>query len=93
MQNDIFGVYLKEKRTQRHLSLRELARKSGIAHTYLRNIEKGIKPPPSDKILLQLEKSLLLDEASKVIFYDIAAQVKKLLIKTLFTYRQIFQVI
>lgn len=78
MQNDIFGVYLKEKRVLRDMSLRELAKQSGIAHTYLRNIENGKKPPPSDKILLRLEKVLLLDDESKTLFYDIAAQVKEM---------------
>lgn len=76
--NSIFGAFLKEKRTQKNMSLRGLARRSGIAHTYLMNIENGKKPPPSDRILLRLEKALLLDEESKRLFYDIAAQVKKM---------------
>ena len=76
LNNNLFGAFLKEKRLQNDLSLRELAEKASIAHTYLLNIENGNKPPPSDKILVQLEKTLLLDEESKVLFYDIAAQVK-----------------
>ena len=78
LNNNLFGAFLKEKRLQKDMSLRELAAKVGIAHTYLMNIENGNKPPPSDKILVQLEKSLLLDEESKILFYDIAAQVKHL---------------
>ena len=78
LNNNLFGVFLKEKRLQKGMSLRELAAKVGIAHTYLMNIENGNKPPPSDKILVQLEKSLLLDEESKILFYDIAAQVKEM---------------
>ena len=78
LNNNLFGAFLKEKRLQKDLSLRELAEKANIAHTYLLNIENGNKPPPSDKILMRLEKALLLDEEAKVLFYDIAAQVKHL---------------
>ena len=76
--NNVFGAFLKEKRLQKNMSLRELSKKSGIAHTYLRNIENGTKTPPSDKILLRLEKALLLDDDSRILFYDIAAQVKEM---------------
>jgi transcriptional regulator with XRE-family HTH domain len=76
LNNNLFGAFLNEKRLQKDLSLRELAEKANIAHTYLLNIENGNKPPPSDKILMQLEKALTLDEESKILFYDIAAQVK-----------------
>lgn len=78
LNNNLFGDFLKEKRLQKDLSLRELAEKANIAHTYLLNIENGNKPPPSDKVLIRLEKALALDEESKVLFYDIAAQVKHL---------------
>lgn len=76
LNNNLFGAFLKEKRLQKDLSLRELAEKANIAHTYLLNIENGSKPPPSDKVLMRLEKVLTLDEESKVLFYDIAAQIK-----------------
>ena len=78
LNNNLFGAFLKEKRLQKDLSLRELAEKANIAHTYLLNIENGNKPPPSDKVLIRLEKALALDEESKILFYDIAAQVKQL---------------
>ena len=84
LNNNLFGAFLKEKRLQKDLSLRELAEKENIAHTYLLNIENGNKPPPSDKILMQLEKSLLLDEEAKALFYDIAAQIKHLCNKSNF---------
>lgn len=78
LNNNLFGTFLKEKRLQKDMSLRELAEKANIAHTYLLNIENGNKPPPSDKILMQLEKALTLEEEGKFLFYDIAAQVKHL---------------
>ena len=78
LNNNLFGDFLKGKRLRKDLSLRELAEKANIAHTYLLNIENGNKPPPSDKVLIRLEKALALDEESKVLFYDIAAQVKHL---------------
>ncbi len=78
LNNNLFGAFLKEKRLQKDLSLREFAEKANIAHTYLLNIENGSKPPPSDKVLEQFEGALLLDEKSKHLFYDIAAKDKHL---------------
>ena len=78
LSNNFFVAFLKEKRLQKDMSLRELAKKANIAHTYLLNIENGNKPPPSDKVLMQLETALALDKESKTLFYDIAAQEKHL---------------
>ena len=78
LNNNLFGILLKEKRIQKGMSLRELANKASIAHTYLLNIENGIKPPPSDQILIQLEEALILDEKSRILFYDTAAHAKYL---------------
>lgn len=52
------GNFLKELRGDR--SLREVGRKSGISHTYISNIERGIDPrsgseiKPSPKLLRRL---------------------------------------
>ncbi len=78
LNNNLFGAFLKEKRLQKDLSLREHAEKANIAHTYLLNIENSSKPPPSDKVLMQLEKALSLDDEAQALYYDIAAQVKHL---------------
>ena len=78
LKHNLFGVYLKEKRQQKNISLRELSRKANIAHTYILKIENGSKPPPSDDALLRLAKGLNLDDESAEIFFDLAAKCKRI---------------
>lgn len=75
---NLFGTLLKEKREQKNISLRELAKAVKITPTYLLYIEEGSKPPPSDKVLLKLANVLMLDSESKAIFFDIALKAKQL---------------
>ena len=51
------GGYLKDQRTQAHLSLRQLADRAGISNPYLSQIERGLKKP-SAEILQALAKGL-----------------------------------
>ena len=53
----IFGIKIKTFRTQQGLSLQELSRKSGLAASYLSEIESGKKYPKPDK-LLKLSQAL-----------------------------------
>lgn len=46
----IFGLKLKQLRTEKNLSLVELAEKSGLSVSYLNEIEKGKKYPKGSKI-------------------------------------------
>lgn len=75
---NLFGTFLKEKREQNNISLRELAKTVKVTPTYLLYIEEGSKPPPSDEILLRLADALMLDTDSRVIFFDIALKSKNL---------------
>lgn len=77
-KHNLFGVFLKEKRQEQNISLRELSNKAGIMHTYIAKIENGNKPPPSDDILLRLAKGLSLDNESTEIFFDLAAKCKRI---------------
>ncbi|AUC86542.1 DNA-binding protein [Polaribacter sp. ALD11] len=52
----IFGLKLKQIRTERKLSLFGLAKLSGLSKSYLNEIEKGKKYPKTDKILILSEK-------------------------------------
>lgn len=47
----IFGIKIKTFRTEQGLSLQELSKKSGIAVSYLSEIESGKKYPKPDKLL------------------------------------------
>lgn len=76
MDNNAFGVFLKEKRQQNGLSLRALGKQVELSHIYLYNIESGKKAPPSDDVIKRLANALNLDEKSRLLFFDIAAQCK-----------------
>ena len=73
---NFFGLFLKEKRLQKDLSLRKLAELSGLSHIYLYHVENGKKAPPSDMALIELANALKLDNKSKIIFFDLAAKSK-----------------
>ena len=51
----IFGLKLKQIRTEKNLSLFGLSKLSGLSKSYLNEIEKGKKYPKTDKILLLSE--------------------------------------
>lgn len=51
----IFGLKLKQIRTEKNLSLFGLAKITGLSKSYLNEIEKGKKYPKRDKILLLSE--------------------------------------
>ena len=53
----IFGLKLKQIRTERNLSLYGLSKITGLSKSYLNEIEKGKKYPKTDKIIL-LAKAL-----------------------------------
>ena len=71
---DIFGIYLYQNRQEKQISLRELASKTGVSHTYLYNIEKGHKAPPNDLVLVKLADVLCLNCAERKLWFDIAAK-------------------
>jgi len=51
----VFGLKLKGLRLDRNLSLKELAKKTGLSPSYLNEIEKGKKYPRTEKILILAE--------------------------------------
>lgn len=74
--DNTFGIFLKEKRQQNGLSLRALGKYVELSHIYLYNIESGKKAPPSDDVIKRLAYALNLDEKSRLLFFDMAAQCK-----------------
>lgn len=71
-----FGTFLREKRQQNNLSLRQLAKQVGLSHIYLYNIECGKKAPPNDVAIIKLGRALKLDKQSRYLFFDMAAYSK-----------------
>lgn len=59
----IFGLKVKQSRTELKLSFAQLAEQSGLSVSYLNEIEKGKKYPRADKIVL-LAKALQIDVES-----------------------------
>jgi len=57
-----FGTKLRELRVGLGLTLRELADRVKVDLTYLSKIEKGVMPPPSEKVILRLAESLDTDK-------------------------------
>ena len=58
-----FGQRLRELRTDRGLTQRELAGKAGISITYLSKLETGALPPPRERTILALADFLNADQA------------------------------
>lgn len=77
-ENNLFGAFLRNKRIQKELSLRELSQKINLSHSYLSSVENGKKSPPSNKVLLEIAKALMLDTESRELLFDIAAKEKEL---------------
>lgn len=73
---ETFGLFVNRKRLQRQMSLRGFAAQLDISPVYLCNIEKDRNPAPSDDILSEMVRLLLLTEPEAEAFYDLAAKSK-----------------
>jgi len=78
IENNLFGTFLRDRRIQKELSVRELAKRVNLSHSYLSGIENGKKLPPSNKVLVEIANALMLDTESRRLLFDIAAEVKEL---------------
>jgi transcriptional regulator with XRE-family HTH domain len=76
-ENNLFGAFLRDKRIQKGLTLRDLAQKINLSHSYLSGVENGKKLPPSNKVLFEIAKVLTLDTESRRLLFDIAAKEKE----------------
>ena len=71
-----FAEFLKEKRTQKKLTLRKMAELIDIAPAYLSDIEKRKRNAPSQDVLERIVGVLQLNEAENNEMYDLAAMDK-----------------
>jgi len=76
MSETNFSSFLREKRKSRHLTLSEMAEKSGISIGYYSDIEYGRRNPPDREILDRMINALNVPEADRIIFYDLAGQAR-----------------
>lgn len=65
---------IKSKRTELNLTLRELALKADISHTYLSQVEnQDTKNPPSEDIIIKIANALNMSEDEKVTLLKLSA--------------------
>lgn len=67
-----FGEYIKLKRMEKGISLRQLASKIGISPSYMSDIEKGRRYAPDKEKLEQIQKVLFVTEEEIQKLYDLA---------------------
>lgn len=58
------GAYLTEKRKEKGLSIYRLSKLSNVSHSYISQLERGIKEQPSPEILKKLSNALGIDYGS-----------------------------
>ena len=78
INNDI-GIFIRQKRIQKQISLRNFSRQVGISAEYLSKIENGLRPAPNVEILERIATQLLLSTQEKEILYDLVAESKSYL--------------
>lgn len=74
--NCTFGAFVSQKRHALCISLRQFADIIEISPEYLSKIENCERPAPSTDILMRISDKLILSEAKKEVFFDLAAQSK-----------------
>jgi transcriptional regulator with XRE-family HTH domain len=74
-----FGEYLKRKREEKQISLRELARRLDLSAPYLSDVENNRRGPLTEERLITLVRELHLTEEEETEMYDIIGQQKGLL--------------
>lgn len=58
MPETALGVWLKELRDRRNLSLRELGERCKVDHAYIHRLEAGVKEAPSQEVVDKLVSAL-----------------------------------
>lgn len=76
---ETFGEYLKHKREERQMSLRELARKLELSAPFLSDVENNRRAPLTEERLATLADVLNLSKDDAAEMYDIVGRQKGLL--------------
>ena len=82
-QNKVFGSYIRELRIKNEIGQRELAKKIGIAASYLNDIEKNKRSAPKSNIIKKLSTIL---KAELDLLNDLAGNSKKSLAPDIIDY-------
>jgi HTH-type transcriptional regulator, competence development regulator len=62
MPEPALGIWLKDLRDRRDLSLREVSQRSDVDHAYIYRLETGAKEAPSDEVVKKLVSALTPSE-------------------------------
>ncbi len=74
--NNDLGIFIRQKRIRKQISLRALSREIGVSPVYVSNIETGVRSAPSMEILLKISKVLILSKDEQEYLFDLAAESK-----------------
>ena len=81
-----FGEYIKQKRSEKNITLRAFADMLGIAPSYMSDIEKSKRNAPTQDILDKMTVALEMDEENRNELYDLAASSKDAIAQDLTEY-------
>ena len=81
-----FGEYIKSKRLEKGISLRELASKVGISPSYMSDIEKGRRNAPNKEKVDKIAEVLFYSEEEINELYDLAGESKNSIASDLSSY-------
>lgn len=74
-----FGDYLKEKRKERHFTVKILARLIGKSGSYVSQLESGLRSAPKNASLERIAEALVLNDSEKNELCDLAEKSRKAL--------------
>lgn len=67
-----FGAFLREKRKERHFTIKILANLIGKSTSYVSQLESGLRVAPKMSVVEKISDALVLDEFEKRDFLDLA---------------------
>lgn len=68
-----FGLFVKIKRTEKHITLRAFSHMVGISPEYLSKIENGLRSAPKGAVVKRISEALVLNDDEQELLFDLAA--------------------
>lgn len=78
MNNTTFGVFIRNKRLEKNMSLREVAAKLNYSATFWSDVENQRRNPPALPKLNEVAAILNLSEEDKAILFDLAGKAENI---------------
>ena len=73
-----FGSFIKEKRLEKGITLRQFAIKIDISPVHMSNLENNRRAAPKEDVMERIAKELLLNESEVLEMHDLAAKSKNI---------------